>query len=159
MYELYPAGRTSFTEYDDDGRTEAYRLGQSTSTEINMEENNGKVTVRIASTTGNFAGFEKEKQTEFRIQVSEEPKKVTARLGSRKVKLSQVTSLEAFEKGENVVFYEASPEWNRFATPGSDFAKVSIRRNPQLRVKLESADITAVNTELVIEGYRFNSKH
>ena len=51
---------------------------------------------------------------------------------------------------------EASPEWNRFATPGSDFAKVSIRRNPQLRVKLESADITAVNTELVIEGYRFD---
>lgn len=156
MYELYPAGQTSFTEYDDDGRTEAYRLGQSTSTEINMEENNGKVTVRIAPTTGNFVGFEKEKQTEFRIQVSEEPKKVTARLGSRKVKLSQVTSLEAFEKGENVVFYEASPEWNRFATPGSDFDKVSIRRNPQLRVKLESTDITAVNTELVIEGYRFD---
>ena len=63
MYELYPAGQTSFTEYDDDGRTEAYRLGQSTSTEINMEENNRKVTVRIAPTTGNFAGFEKEKQT------------------------------------------------------------------------------------------------
>ena len=48
MYELYPAGQTSFAEYDDDGRTEAYRLGQSTSTEITMEENNGKVTVRIA---------------------------------------------------------------------------------------------------------------
>lgn len=42
MYELYPAGQTSFAEYDDDGRTEAYRLGQSTSTEINMGKTTGK---------------------------------------------------------------------------------------------------------------------
>ena len=156
IYELYPAGRTSFTEYDDDGRTEAYRLGESTTTQIDMEENNGKVTVRIAPTTGNFTGFEKEKQTEFRVQVSEKPRKVTAQLGGRKIKLTEVTSPEAFGKSVNVFFYEASPEWNRFATPGSDFAKVSIHRNPQLRVKLETADITASATELMIEGYHFD---
>ncbi len=156
IYELYPAGRTSFTEYDDDGRTEAYRLGESTTTQIDMEENNGKVTVRIAPTTGNFTGFEKEKQTEFRVQVSEKPRKVTAQLGGHKIKLTEVTSPEAFGKSENVFFYEASPEWNRFATPGSDFAKVSIHRNPQLRVKLETADITASATELMIEGYHFD---
>lgn len=27
-YELYPAGNTEFTEYDDDGISEAYRNGQ-----------------------------------------------------------------------------------------------------------------------------------
>ena len=156
IYELYPAGRTSFTEYDDDGRTEAYRLGESTTTQIDMEENNGKVTVRIAPTTGNFTGFEKEKQTEFRVQVSEKPRKVTAQSGGRKIKLTEVTSPEAFGKSVNVFFYEASPEWNRFATPGSDFAKVSIHRNPQLRIKLETADITASATELMIEGYHFD---
>lgn len=156
IYELYPAGRTSFTEYDDDGRTEAYRLGESTTTQIDMEENNGKVTARIAPTTGNFTGFEKEKQTEFRVQVSEKPRKVTAQSGGRKIKLTEVTSPEAFGKSVNVFFYEASPEWNRFATPGSDFAKVSIHRNPQLRIKLETADITASATELMIEGYHFD---
>ena len=42
MYELYPAGRTSFTEYDDDGRTEAYRLGQRQVRRLTWRKTTGK---------------------------------------------------------------------------------------------------------------------
>ena len=158
MYEIYPAGETSFTEYDDDGTTELYRAGQFTKTKINSVcDAKGKVTITIEPTTGNFDGFVKEKATIFKVNVSEVPKSIAAKIGNKSVKLTQVSTIEEFEKSENVYFYDTAPNLNRFATEGCEFAKVEIIKNPVAMVKLAKSDVTAAATTLVIKGYKFDT--
>ncbi|NDV46968.1 DUF5110 domain-containing protein [Paludibacter sp. 221] len=159
IYEIYPDGYSSFTEYDDDGVTEEYRLGKGVTTliESNVDAKNN-VVITIHPAEGGFSGFVKEKATEFRINVTEKPKKVTAKIGKSKVKLTEVKSLEDFENQENVYFYDGMPNLNKYATAGSDFEKEVIVKNPQLLVKLASTDITANTTTLNISGYVFNTQ-
>ena len=157
IYELYPDGYSAFNEYDDDGTTEAYRTEEAfarTYIESQVDEK-GRVTVTIHPTEGNFEGMVKEKSTELRFNVTAQPKKVTARIGGKKVKLTEATSLEAFQEGENIFFYEEAPNLNRFATPGTPFAEKVITKNPQLRVKLAKSDITAAATVVTVDGYSF----
>lgn len=150
IYELYPYGRSTFTEYDDDGVSEAYKRGKGVTTDIESEvDGKNNVTVTIYPAKGDFAGFVKEKATEFRINVTALPKKVTAQLGKKKVKLTKAASKDEFEKGENVFFYDEAPNLNRFATKGSEFEQMIITKNPQLLVKLAATDITAGTTTLL----------
>ncbi|MEG1334566.1 MAG: glycoside hydrolase family 31 protein [Bacteroides sp.] len=156
MYELYPYGTTSFVEYDDDGTSEAYKLGQGATTRIeSVVDNKGRATITLAPTTGSFDGFVKEKATEFTINVTQQPKKVWATVGRKKVKLVEAASMEQFMAGENTYFYDATPNLNKFATKGSEFEKVVITKNPQVRVKLAASDITAQATVLHVEGFVF----
>ena len=48
----------------------------------------GTLTVSIQPTIGTFNGFKAEKQTELRINVSAQPKAVSAKVGGKKVKCS-----------------------------------------------------------------------
>lgn len=160
IYEIYPAGSTVFTEYDDDGVSEEYRQGKGVTTLI---ESNvaaakkvaiAKITVHPAQ--GGFTGFVKDKVTEFRVNVTEKPKKVSAEIGKIKVKLTEANSIEEFQQKDNVYFYDAKPNLNKYSTKGSEFEKEVIVKNPQLLVKLQSSDITANRTVLNIEGFVFN---
>ncbi|HAC23135.1 MAG TPA: alpha-xylosidase, partial [Porphyromonadaceae bacterium] len=156
IYEIYPYGASSFVEYDDDGLTEQYRQGKSAVTliESNVDKkNNAVITVHPAK--GSFDGFEKNKATEFRINATRKPKKVTAKVDKQSVKLTEVTTEDAFNKGTNVYFYNPSPNLNKFATAGSEFANVEIKKNPQVMVKLAAADITAAPTVVTVEGFEF----
>ena len=157
IYELYPHGQSAFTEYDDDGVTEAYRTGKFTTTKIESCVNTkGELTVTVHPTQGDFNGLVREKATEFRINVTNKPTKITVSIGNHKIKLTEVFSPEAFETGKNVYYYEQSPNLNRFATPGSEFAKQVIAKNPQLLVKVAEADITASTLKLNVKGFVFN---
>lgn len=156
IYEIYPKGHSSITEYDDDGTTEAYRKGEGVTTLIESDvDAKGNVLISIHPTEGNFKGFVKDKATELRINVTEQPKKITAQMGKQKIKLTKATSWDAFEKGENVYFYDEAPNLNRFATPGSDFEKVVITKNPQVRIKLASCDVTTSPIKVTINGFIF----
>lgn len=157
IYEIYPDGYSSFTEYDDDGITQAYLKGEGVTTLIESEVGNkNNVTVTIQPATGYFNGFVKDKATELRFNVSEMPKKVAAKVGKDKVKLTEARSMDEYLKGENVYFYDATPNLNKFATKGSDFEKVTITKNPQLLVKLAATDITENTTTVTFEGYKFD---
>ena len=156
IYELYPDGHSEFVEYDDDGATEAYKRGEFTQTRITSDtDGQGQATIVIYPTTGDFAGFVKEKRTELRINVTAKPDKLSVRVGKQKVKLREAASPEAFSQGENVYFYEEAPNLNRFATPGSDFERLTITKNPQLWVKLAPVDVTAQPVTVQVEGYAF----
>lgn len=158
VYELYPCGETTFTEYDDDGVTEAYKAGAGVSTQItSVVDKKGKVTVTVAPTVGGFQGFEKNKVTEFRVNATARPKSVSARVGGKKVKLTEASDMAALQAGENVFFYEEAPNMNRFATPGTAFASQKIIKNPVLHVRLASTDITAGSTVLTVEGYVYDT--
>ena len=177
IYELYPSGYSEFVEYDDDGRTQAYLNGAGTWTKIEMENDQpsvyvqignktvvntnkknkpGKISITIHPTTGDFDGFVKEKATELRINLSKMPKKITAKVGSSKVKLVAARSMDEYLNGTNVYFYDATPNLNKFATKGSEFEKVTITKNPQLLVKLAPTDIIMNETVVTIDGYQFD---
>ena len=159
IYEIYPDNTSAFAEYDDDGVSEEYRLGKGVTTwiESKVEDTKKSATARISiyPAEGDFTGFVKEKATEFRINLTEKPKKVSATIGKNKIKLIEVNSLNEFMQKDNVYFYNAKPELNQFATKASEFEKEMITKNPQLLVKLAATDITAHSTKLIIEGFVF----
>ncbi|WEK19422.1 MAG: glycoside hydrolase family 31 protein [Candidatus Pedobacter colombiensis] len=157
IYEIYPSEKSSFTEYDDDGTTERYKSGKGTSSLIEAEvDKKNRALVTIHPSEGDFDDFVKEKATEFKINVTERPKKITATIGKTNVKLTEVNSMDDFLKKENVYFYDATPSLNRFATKGSEFEKVAIIKNPQLLVKLGTTDITTNAINLVVEGFKYD---
>ncbi len=157
IYEIYPAGKSSFTHYDDDGVSEAYKLGAGAYTSITSEvdaKNTALVTVH--PTTGQFKGFITEKASEFVINTTQRPKAVVVKIAKKKVKLSEVNSIQDFQAGENVYFYNQAPNLNKFSTKGSEFENVKITKNPQILVKVASTDITKNSVNLEIKGFKFS---
>ncbi|TDG37898.1 DUF5110 domain-containing protein [Pedobacter changchengzhani] len=157
IYEVYPAGKSSFTEYDDDGNTEAYKYAKGTSTVIESSVVNQTATIIVQLTKGNFDGFVKNKATEFKVNVSKKPQTVVAKVGNKIVKLKAVFSKQDFLNTANAYFYNAAPNLNEFATKGSDFEKVKMIKNPQVWVKLASNDVTLNTTKLEITGFEFTT--
>lgn len=156
IFELWPQGTSRMDVYDDDGRSEAYRRGEATRTRVETTvDAGGRLTVGIAPTTGGYDGFARRKRSELRINVTAPPKRVSAKVGGRKVKLTKAATAEEFAAAENAYWYEARPNLNRHATRGSEFAGVEIVKNPVLHVKLAATDIAANATEVTIEGYSF----
>ncbi|RZK17304.1 MAG: DUF5110 domain-containing protein, partial [Pedobacter sp.] len=157
IYEIYPHDKSSFLEYDDDGRTENYRLGKGTTTFLESLVEQDKATINIYTTKGQFEGFNAQKTTEVRINVTEKPKKVSAKIGSTKIKLNEVLSIDEFARNENVFFYDEKPNLNKFSTKESAFEKVQIIKNPQFLIKLATTDITKNNVEIVVNGFKSDS--
>lgn len=157
-YELYPYGVSQFVEYDDDGETEAYRLGNYAETALRSELKGDKFSFRIARTMvkGRVKGFEAKKETELRINISRPTKAIKVRVNGRPVVLREVNSREALERTANTFYYDASPQLNRFATKGSEFAKVDIRKNPQLIIKLAKVDTEQSAIDVEVSGYSYN---
>ncbi len=154
-YEIYADGNVKFTEYDDDGKTQDYLSDHYTLTPIEADVKGNKLVVNIGKTEGSFSGFHPEKETELRINVSREPGKVSAKVGGKKVALTQATSREEFEKDTNVYFYDAAPNLNRFATKGSAFEQEVITKNPQMLVKLAACNTAEAACEVTVTGYAY----
>lgn len=154
-YEIYADGYTSFDEYDDDGMTQEYLSGRSTRTLIESNAEKDKLTVTLSPTVGSYEGFEPQKETELRINVTAQPKKVAAKVDKARVALAAASSLADFEKGTDTYYYNAQPNLNRFATPSSEFAKEVITKNPQLLVKVGKTDVTQNAVTVEVTGYEY----
>ena len=157
IFELYPYGESDYSLYDDDGKTELYRIGEHATTHIHSSLVKDRLIVNIDKTEGNFAGQEKNQSTEIRINVSQAPKKLVAKMGGKTVKLTEVNTMEALRSTENAWFYDKAPQFNRFATKGSDFEKVDITKNPMVCIHLAKTDVTANAIELRMDGYQFDN--
>ncbi len=155
IYEIYPCGKSTFTEYDDDGISEEYKQGHYVTTKIESVTQNGNALVTIHPTQGQYPTFQKLKGTEFRINVTDKPKNLAVRLGGQPVQLKECKTLQEFLSGNNVYFYNERPNLNQFSTAGSEFAKVEMIKNPMVLVKLAPSDITKHKTVLLIEGFEF----
>jgi len=157
IYELYPSGNSVFEEYDDDGTTEAYKFNKGVTTRIYSQEEGGKVKIGIDPSKGEFNGFENVKSTEIRINLTEKPKKVIAKVNGKRIKLKEASSLSEWAGSDNVYYYNQQPNLNQFATKGSEFEKIALIKNPQFLVRLEKMDITRSNLILEIDGFEFES--
>ena len=157
-YEIYASakGGASFDAYDDDGKTMRYEEGESTSTELRTAtDGRGRLTVSIDADEGRYDGYEPVKQTELFINVTRAPKKVVAKVGKKTVKLAEAKTRDEYDRGDNLYFYDAAPELNRFSTPGSETAKKEIRKNPQLLVKIAKTDVKENAMEVTVDGFEF----
>ncbi len=130
-YEIYPLGETSFTEYDDDAKTQAYLRGESTTTKVlSSLDAKGNLTVTIEPTKGNFQGFQKQKFTHLTVFCSEAPAKVAATVGGKKVKLAAVDSYADWKSTPNSYYYGQNPE--------DEYMRV-----PALMVNVAETDVVA----------------
>lgn len=156
-YEIYPTtASTSFVAYDDDGRTQAYLRDEGTTTVISSYVNKDVATISVAPTQGSYQGYQPNQVTELRINMSQAPKRVEARVGKQKVKLTAVHSQAEFDQSEgNVYFYNPAPNLNRFATKGSPFEQERIVKNPQLYIKLAKIRTDELGVEVKVRGFRF----
>lgn len=154
-YEVYPFGKSSFTQYDDDGETEAYKKGAGATTLIESNLASDVATITVHSTKGNFDGFIKQKTTLFKINVTAKPKNITVVVAGKKLQITEVKSLEAFNKNSNVYFYNAAPDLNQFSTAGSEFATIKMIKNPQVWIKVAPTDISANEVTVEIKGFEF----
>lgn len=155
IYEIYPAGKSSFLEYNDDGITEAYKEGKGVTTLIESSVVNNNAIITIHPAKGNFNGFVKDKKTEFIINLTQQPTQVTAHLEKKIFQLTKAKTKADFEANSNTYFYESAPNLNKFASKGSEFEKVKMIKNPQLLVKIASKNITKSTLTLTIKGYIF----
>lgn len=136
---ICPYGRTEFSTYDDDGRTQAYLRGESATTHIlsDLNEQKNRVTITVEPTQGSFAGMEKMQKTEFRIPAVFDVKKVRLFANGKKVSANI---------GWAVAPTAATP---RGTTSGSPrFLCVSTT---------STFDITTTTLQLTIDGYRFDT--
>ncbi|SEG61966.1 TIM-barrel domain-containing protein [Sphingobacterium lactis] len=157
IYEIYPSGKSNFYAYDDDGITQAYLQQQGVSTCIESDVNDkGRVEIVVHPAEGDFEGFIKEKGTEFRVNMTQAPKKVLAKIGKKNIRLREAKSKAEFDSQDNVYYYEPRPNLNQFATKGSPFASVEIIKNPMLYVKVEKTDVSQDAVGLTIEGFAYN---
>ena len=158
-FMFYPLGKTEFTAYDDDGRTEAYRTGACATTlvESNLDEKKGHLTITVHPTKGSFQGFEPRKSTELLVNLQQQPKKIVARVNGKKVRLDQAHNRGDFNKNTNVWFYDPAPEYNRFATDGTPMAQIKVLHSPRLYVCIADQNITATTITLDIDGYTFDT--
>ncbi len=156
IYEFYPEGKSELTVYDDDGVSMRYTVSPddaSVTTRISAELlPKGRFMVNIDPSQGTYEGYNPMQSTELIINVTERPKAVVATVGGKKVRLTEVNSLDALRSGSNTYFYDKSPNRNLYATPGSDFASVDIRRTPQLIVNLEKTDVSKSAVAVEVKG-------
>ncbi len=158
IYEIYPYGNSTFTEYDDDGTTEAYKANEGVTTLISQDLVGNKAQIIVQPSVGSYKNFVKEKSTEFRINTTSKPSKIEVKVGNKKVKLTEVNSIKELESKSNVFFYDAKPNLNQFSTANSEFAKVEMIKNPVLRINLEKVDVTNSANQIVVNlsGYEYN---
>lgn len=153
-YAIYGGADGTFTEYDDDGRTVAYLSGASTRTPLSLRVSGDQLTFEIASTEGQFRGFEPRKRTEIRLNVSERPTSLQMTIGGAPVGLREASSLEEYESAMgNVFVYLPSPELNLYSTPGTEASQKSIKGNPIVLIKTRKIDTTASDVRLQVSGY------
>ena len=150
IFDIWPAGHSEFTLYDDDGNTEAYMRGEHATTKVTSElDAKGNLAITICPTEGNYDGMVKEKSTLVRINTTAHPKSVRAIIGKKKVTLTE-------GEGANTWRYVEHPQLNQFSTQGTDMAKVEITKNPVIEVNLAKGDIMTDETTIEVKGFVYD---
>ena len=107
IYEIYPkwGGEVSFSEYDDDGTTQAYLNGESSSTVVTAKASDDHVNISVSPVKGTFSGMEAMKATLLRVVGNfKSVDKITATIGRKKMKLRAVKTIEELESSSKPAY-------------------------------------------------------
>ena len=88
ILEIFPSQqRTSISVYDDDGTTDAYLAGASTTYQVEQQLRKGKVVVTINPATGKgYDGMPSTKRTLLLVNMTAQPRKVVTKVNGKTVK-------------------------------------------------------------------------
>ncbi|NRG68413.1 DUF5110 domain-containing protein [Streptococcus suis] len=157
VIQFYPHGDSSFTLYEDDGRSVGYQAGQLAKTVISSQAGDsnekGRAVLTIGATEGGFPGFIKEKTTELHVNVSEDVDAVTVRVGNQDVTLRRVNSLAEYEAGNDVFYYHANPLMATYNPKSADIQNLRVEMNDLLKIKLAARDVTQAAVVVTIDGF------
>ncbi|MFL0266812.1 TIM-barrel domain-containing protein [Candidatus Clostridium radicumherbarum] len=162
IFEVYPSGNTDFSMYEDDGYSQNYKNGVYAATKITSSapvtgKGQAVITVdKAVVNSGDYAslGLDKQRGTQFIVNVQEKPESLQVKVGGTEVQLTEVTSEADFNAASgNVYFYNEKPNLNKYASAGSDFANTEITTTPKLYVKVAKTDVTANSVELTVNGF------
>ncbi|WP_242258890.1 discoidin domain-containing protein [Streptococcus thoraltensis] len=156
--DFYPHGNTEFTLVEDDGLTQDYLDQKVAKTRITSSLSGTTATLTMEATNNNYDGFVKEKASQFNVNVSSKPTNVKLFVDDVEKALTEVRSLEEFEAGSNVYFYDERPNLNKFSTEGGAYYNQEIVKNPVVRVKSEKMDVTQHKVQVTVEGFIMNDK-
>ena len=149
-YEIYPLGESSFTEYDDDAKTQAYLAGECSRTKVSCSLNGkGDLKVEVAPTTGSFDGFEKQKFTHLTVFCSQKPAKVTLKVGGKSVKLTEATSYSSWKSTPNSYYYGGNTE-DRYMKAEALMVNVAEVDVTAQTITLEATKVTVDNTNKLL---------
>lgn len=139
IFEVYPSSeRTSINVFDDDGVTNVSDES-TTCVEQYVEKGKAFVTVWPTVLSSGQQRTSETKTTRFVVNMAKEPKSVMVKVNGKKY--------------ASTTTYNPSPNLNRFSTPGSEMAKLNVKKNPQLVVEVPTTDVNKDKIELVINGF------
>ena len=177
IVEFWPAGSSEYTVIEDDGSTmtnkttedEEYGIidhisyGDRVSTKLTSVVEGDTATLTAEASEGSYSGYDKNKNTEFIVNVSEEPESIEAKNGDQALEVVKVDNLAAFEEtvpgaNEVVYFYDAAPEIKTYIPDESKEQQLQdmvadIEVAPKLHVKFAETDASANAQTLVIKGF------
>lgn len=176
IVEFWPAGETQFNTFEDDGTyiennqdtsDKAYgsidnvSYGNHVETLYTSKVEGNTATLTANKGSGSYEGYDKNKDTTFVVNVSQQPDSIDAYNGSNKLSEVNVASKAEFDKavveaGKVVTFYDANPEIETYASDEEVNLKAmvdGVKVSPKLYVKFANVDAQENAQKLVINGF------
>ena len=154
IVEFYPYESSQFEAYEDDGKTLG---GASSTTLLTSDVKDGTATLKAEKAVGSYTGMVKERSTEFVVNVSKAPTKVTGTVAGKDVEFTAVSTQEEYDAATgNVYFYNPNPSVavKDYATEGTKYANIEETTTPKLYVKsTDKVDITEYDFTVNVEGF------
>jgi len=133
-FDVYPFGKSSFSLYEDDGTTQAYRKGASARTPIEVEAPKSldvpkaQITVKVGAASGTYKGMPASRS--YMVDVHVPAKPATVKLGDRDLPAFEIPAGDrtAREKARQA-FNDAQEGW--FFDAGDRAGVLHIKIKPQ----------------------------
>lgn len=140
VYDFFPEGNSTFTQYDDDGVTEAYRSGVAATTVLSssVDTKKSRLTIDIQPTQGRYDGMQAQQRTELRIRATKMAKRVTVKVNGKELK--DVTVRD---------FVRAASQTKEL----SPLSRVTAVNQPYILVSIPTLDITSSHITVEMKGY------
>lgn len=174
LVEFWPAGTTDFSVIEDDGSyikneldtsdseygaVDNVSYGEHVTTKYTSVVEGTTATLTAEKSTGEYTGYDSNKDTTFIVHVSKAPESIQVFNGTTQLEARQVSSKAEFDaagENETVWFYDANPAIETYASESetklAEMVK-DIEVSPKLYVKFAVTDTQANEQKLVINGF------
>lgn len=176
--EFWPAGSTEYTMYEDDGITAENKTtevdgygtvadvsyGDHVSQKFTSKVEGDVATLTAEKASGSYAGYDKNKNTTFVVNVSKEPTAITAKNGSTELTKVAMNSKDEVlnakvEAGTYAYYYDKAPSIEYYGVEAEDELAAMMQNQkstPKLYVKFAATDSQANEQTLVLKGFENN---
>ncbi|WP_369347172.1 DUF5110 domain-containing protein [Amylolactobacillus amylophilus] len=154
IFNFYPAGRSTFTLIDDDGKSTDYLEGAVAKTELESTLVGTELTIDIHKTTGSYDGFAKEQSTLLNILCDRHPGEVTVTLNGQEIDLPEVDNRLSFDQAEMGYMYCAEFSPSEYF----DLFSSKVKQQHALQIKLPPLDITKYALSVDVKNLTYGAK-